>query len=431
MTDYYPYNNRKSLLERCLVDAFKNEWRNQEEDIREKINSKQIEDPVNGNPVYETFSLSRANQSFEVGDSALFTKLTLLFDDMFNIDKEFFYYKYENEKYRVESKAIEFDSTHFNVSQINEKISYTDAIKVLHSFYLSNPNTLYGALLHDGKKFINPLHPLNAQAIAKNHTDNNSKQLNTILDKKYKLIIYTYNDEKINHRTHYFTPNLSKLFTVHILSTLAMLDVQSNFTSKIKDYRKVNSSVECDINEAVAWRELIYFYKKENIDNSEYVSDIYLQPVQLINNGIATPYYGIVAEKKLSLSATSTKGYQLSPMLSCNIGAPLHTHYDNGNVEVSALSVCTGNFSNTSTDGKLSLNHANLGSPYFRTVMGKGAYTFADISVKISLGIYAEILGLTKIEFMEQEEEKVQSFEDYKKKNPSHTLKKYLESIKK
>jgi hypothetical protein len=63
--------------------------------------------------------------------------------------------------------------------------------------------------------------------------------------------------------------------------------------------------------------------------------------------------------------------------------------------------------------------------------MGYGSMTFAEICIKMSLGIYADAFGMEKISInVDEEEKKVISFEEYKKKNKNAKLKDYLLQIK-
>lgn len=422
MTDYYPYTSRKSLLEKCLLNAFKETWEEQEKEASEAI--KLGEASTNENPYpYSSFSLKKVNQNFEIGGSELFVDATLLHLNMYNINQDLFR---KSEIHRPkDGKEIYPQSTFisdsfFETTQIDEKISYNDAIKIIHNLYMLSPDMVYGVLLSSGSKFINPLHPLIAQSFVRNNGDEDSTA------KKYKMIIYSYSNTIDNSRMKfYFNENYTKLFTDHILNLLAMLDIRSNFGSKITSYSKINQMLPA--NEISTWSKFTYQYEITNTSDKEF-DDISMQPVQLINNGIAIPYYGVVAEK--NNRNTGITGYQLSPMLSCNVGYPYVNIFDNNDVSVRSLSVCTGNFSSSSTEGKQSLNHANLNSPYFSETITEGSFTFAKICVKMSLGIYAEHFGLEPINFMPEEVLVPISFDEYKKLNPNSKLKDYLESIK-
>lgn len=424
MTDYYPYQNRKSLIEKCLLNAFKETWRAKENEVRAAINDGQISTLEKKEP-YASFNLKQVNQNFELGESELFTNTTLLHANMYDIDSSNFYMETtsrpKNGK-EISIKTLRFDDSMFDTTQINERMSYNDAIKLLHNLYISSPTLIYGALLNDGSKFINPLHPLIAQSFIKNNGDQDADA------KMYRIIIYTYKDNLSESKNKFVRePKYAKLFTDHLLGILAMLDIKSNFGSKITSYQQLRDSDNRD--DVKTWSQFKYNYVIKNIQEGSSYSDVNLQPVQLINNGLAVPYYGIVAEKYNENHGTV--GYQLSPMLSCNVGYPYVNIFDDGDISVRSLNVCTGNYSNTSKEGRLSLNHANLNSPYFSDTMGTGSLTFAEVCVKMSLGIYAEFFDLERINFMPEEEPALPiSFEEYKKLNPTSTLKKYLESIK-
>ncbi|MCI4436833.1 MAG: hypothetical protein JHC33_08515, partial [Ignisphaera sp.] len=291
-----------------------------------------------------------------------------------------------------------------------------------HSFYLSSPGLMYGILLHNNKKFINPLHPLIAQSVAKT-LDKDASVLDSAM---YKVIIYTYkeaaNDE---HNAFFRNENLSKIFTDQIFNTLALLELKVELQKKIVSYNRIEDRHTHGI---YGYKDFIY--KTEAINKGETTENLELQPVQLINYGIVFPYYGTVAQKHANMS--NNKGYQLSPMLSPNIGFPRFSIVKKDkSLSIEGRGVCTGKLPQYSLNGKKSLNHANLGSPFFREVMASGAYTFADISMKVSLSIYAELFDLEKIDSFTQLEKPPISFVEFRLKHPSKGLKDYLLSIKK
>jgi hypothetical protein len=319
--------------------------------------------------------------------------------------------------------AKRFDPSHFDMMTIENKMSFKDAVKFAHAFYLSSPGLMYGILLHNNKKFINPLHPLVAQSVSK-ALNKDASVLDTSI---YKVIIYTYketaNDE---HNAFFRNENLSKIFTDQIFNTLGLLELKVELQKKIISY---SSPKEQDLHEIYGYKDFIY--KTEEINkNTVQTENIDFQPVQLINYGIVFPYYGTVAQKHNN--TRNNKGYQLSPMLSPNIGFPKFSIFkEDKRLSIDGQGVCTGKLPQHSLNGKKSLNHANLGSPFFREVMTPGVYTFADISIKVSLSIYAELFGLDKIDSFTQLEKPPMSFVEFRLKYPSKGLKDYLLSIKK
>lgn len=439
MTDYYPHEHRKSILESCLFYAFKEAWLDQEKSIAEMMkNSSAVAKSTKEKFAYEMFNLKSSNQTFNISDSELFAKSVSLVQNVESVVKKAINTVESGSKLRaITFRRQSFRSGDFSVSQIGEKMSYMEAIKFLHSLYISSPDILYGALLYDGTRFINPLHPINAQSLVKNIEKEDSEGTKPTRDsmdlKRYKVMLYTYNNkENMIANKFLFDKNLEGVFTGQILNVLAMLQFESKEMMKITkwySFSDMNGQSHERQYQAHGWKTFKFNYETVNKNANGESSNIYLQPVQLVNDGIATPYYGIVAEKDHP-GTSGTRGYQLSPMHSCNVGATYVKIYTTGNVSVEAGSVCTGRYQNKSEDGKLSLNHANLGSPYFRDILGYGSMTFADLCVKVSLGIYADAFGMEKISISVEEENNVISFEEYKKINKNAKLKDYLLKIK-
>lgn len=431
MTEYYPYQNRKSLIEACILNAFKEAWRDEETLIKQEIKDGSAKTTTEHKKSYTSFNLSRSNQTFDIVESELFQKAVCLNDEMGKASPNSVSISKSSDSTLTGIRRSSFTSSVFETSQLNDRMSYFDAIKLIHSLYLSSPEMLYGVLLHDGTRFINPLHPIVAQSIIKNIEDEkkqgHSNSIDELKSRHYKVIIYTYQnrDNLISNHFH-FDEKLEGVFLGQILSVLAMLETQSTIVKQATNYTAVDPYVARD---AYNWKVFKYEYHIVNSSTNKQAENIFLQPVQVINNGIASPYYGIVAQKERA-NSSGTRGYQLSPMLSCNIGATFVRNQNDGKVIVDASSVCTGNYQNKSMDGKLSLNHANLGSPYFRDLIGHGSFTFADLCVKVSLGIYAEAFGLEKIDITTSKPQKPLSFEDYKRENKNATLKDYLLTIK-
>ena len=211
------------------------------------------------------------------------------------------------------------------------------------------------------------------------------------------------------------------------------MDNQKKITTKITQIyplADVNGTMNLNLYDTATFDTLKYsYYIIEDPSSNEYPGDVYIQPVQLINTGLAYPFYGITAVRYIP--NYDVRGYQLSPMQSCNLGASHIYKAKDGSIEIPADSVCTGNYSNKSPEGRATLNHANLSSAFFHDVMSTGSYTFADVCVKLSLGIYAEFFGLDPISIEPEPEAKIPiSFEEFKRKNKDATLVQYLAFIK-
>jgi hypothetical protein len=246
-------------------------------------------------------------------------------------------------------------------------------------------------------------------------------------------MIYTYKQSFDKMDSALVDDSMNAIFTTHLLTVLSMLELKSQFGTKITHIRSLSETLGTNnYSEREAWTFSKFQYSTETIrtnDAGVAVQDIHIQPVQLINSGIASPYYGIVAEK---YSSGGARGYQLSPMLSCNLGRA-YTHINrNGEVEVPGVSVCTGStHSNTSEAGRLTLNHANLGSPYFSDTLAHGSYQFANISIRMALGIYSEFFDLPKIDIMVTLPPKPPiSFDEFKRNYHNAKFSDYIQAIK-
>lgn len=431
MTHYFPFERRQSLLEKCIALAFKEAWRETDQDIRaeaERINS-QVADPIFA---YEAFDLPKINQSFVVPESDAFSRSVLLWKNMYDVNKDNFS-KDGHTIHEIQPHRYTFNTSLFDVSQVGTKMSLRQVIKMIHSLFTENQDLLYGVLLHDGKSFFNPLHPINAQALVRKYSLEKYKQNEGQLDAEiYKVMIYTYKNSFKDMNKVLVNDSTNAIFTTHLLTVLSMLELKSQFGTKINHINSLNETLGTrHYNDREAWTYSRFQYSTEMIRTNESgaaVQDIHIQPVQLINSGIASPYYGIVAEK---YSPDGIRGYQLSPMLSCNLGRVYTNINSKGEIEVPGVNVCTGSESNTSEAGRLTLNHANLDSPYFRDTLAHGAYQFANISIRMALGIYSEFFDLPKIDIMVTLPPKPPiSFDEFKRNNPNAKFSDYIYAIR-
>lgn len=432
MTHYFPFQKRQSLIEKCLALAFKETWQEKDNDIHAEAAriDLQAAEPVFA---YETFDLPKINQSFVVPESNAFSRSVLLWKNMYDISKDNFSTE-ESPTVKIKPDRYSFNTGLFDVSQVGTKMSLRQVIKMIHSLFTDNQDLLYGVLLHDGKRFFNPLHPINAQALVRKYSLEKYKQNEGQLDEEiYKVMIYTYRQKFDQMNKVLVDDSMNAIFTTHLLTVLSMLELKSQFGTKITHIDTLSEILGTNnYNDREAWTYSKFQYRTETVRTSDAVTavqGIHIQPVQLINSGIASPYYGIVAEKYSSQNRTL--GYQLSPMLSCNLGLA-YTHINrNGEIEVPGVSVCTGGTSNTSEAGRLTLNHANLGSPYFSDTLTQGSFQFANISIRMALGIYSEFFDLPKIDIMVTLPPKPPiSFDEFKRNNPNARFSDYIQAIK-
>lgn len=440
MINYYPIQNRKPLIEQCILQAFKDTYASQEASIKAEIKDGTITEQES-TLIYESFKLSKFNQDYQIGNSALFVDTLSLFDKMYQAESIFFRARDDRRNSKdimsISPHRTDFVGNDFEINQIDAKMTYADAIKFIHAFYKSNPDSIYGVMLSAGSRFFNPLHPLNAQAFVRKYgMDKHENEFMADSSKAiYTIVIYSYKDKSLLQKNteSLFVKQYEDVFMSHLLSVLALMDNQKKITTKITQaytLTQVNGTSNVNLYDVSTFDTFRYHYDIiEDSASNAYQGDVHIQPVQLINAGIAYPFYGITAVKYVR--GDSPRGYQLSPMHSCNVGETHLYKSEDGTIEIPGGSVCTGNYNNTSPEGRATLNHANLSSAFFSNVMATGAYTFADICVKLSLSIYAEFFGLDPISIASEPEIKIPiSFEEFKRKHKDATLVQYLASIK-
>lgn len=437
MKNYYPSTETKSIIDQCILSIFAETYNSERKNLQELVNSKTILEQEE-NLIYESFNLKQLNQDFEIGNSKLFSETLLLFKDMYDIENSLFNLESNRNSSVFYPLATRFYQDMFDINQISVKMSFKDIIAFVHTMYKSDPESIYGVLLSTGNnKFFNPLHPLNAQAFVKKYSmDKHENEFITEMSKEiYTVIIYTYSNKnalKLDKEKHLFEDSLKPKFLTHLINVLATMDFQKKTYESIKDIQQLKDKNGIAIaysNSYIDYSKLTYTYELQENKDTEYKGNVYLQPIQLINTGLAYPFYGITAVKYMP--DAYPMGYQLSPMLSCNIGFPQTRIRKDNIIHVDGGSVCTGSLSNRSELGRKSLNHANLSSAFFSVVMSKSSLTFADVSVNLSLSIYSEFFKLDPIPLNINSAKKAPlSFQDFKKQNVNASLSDYLASLK-
>jgi hypothetical protein len=297
------------------------------------------------------------------------------------------------------STSLTKSNPFFDLLEIDRPMSYFDAVKFAYEMQKSSPGQLYGILLKNNNGFVNPLHPLIAQSLTRKYKDpKNEREAKRIEESYYKVFIYTYDQDMIsNSIINLYDNKLNDVFKNHIFKCLAMLEqtfVSSRKITSVYDVRNLSDYSHASEMFASTFANLTYSYE-ETFEDEQNKFNINIEPVQVVNNGLVYPYYGIVGQKYSE--NLSIRGYQLSPMFSPNIGQFVGYKANNNGAElnsVAAGSVCTGNLNRMSDAGWRSLNHANLNSAYFPDILNHGSFSFSDICIDISLNIYASYLGL-------------------------------------
>ena len=114
-----------------------------------------------------------------------------------------------------------------------------------------------------------------------------------------------------------------------------------------------------------------------------------LVPQQILNTGVAYPYYGISVTK---INRGDLEGFHLTPMLSANIGDRLPEES-----RLISNSVCTGQIRKTSLEGTKTLNHSNLTSPLTRSILVNTWESFVVASLQVSIELYSSKLVKTEL----------------------------------
>ena len=113
-------------------------------------------------------------------------------------------------------------------------------------------------------------------------------------------------------------------------------------------------------------------------------------PQQILNTGIAFPYYGFSAVKT---NGDNAKAFNLCPMLSANIG----DYMNNDDNDLSQTNVCTGRLKKHTLEGIRSLNHSNLESPLNSDVLLTGWEQLVNASIETSVELLSSLVDIKTI----------------------------------
>jgi len=158
----------------------------------------------------------------------------------------------------------------------------------------------------------------------------------------------------------------------------------------------IDTSIVQDVTSTHRLRNLTYntegsvVYGNENVLQSAESTYTFV-PHQILNDGLAYPYYGFSAVKK---RGHSLNGYNLSPMLSANIGSNVSTNEN----DLTATNVCTGRTKATTVEGPKTLNHSNLRSPLNRDILLDGWQYLVQASIETSVELLKEFTTPAKTE---------------------------------
>lgn len=434
MTNFLPF--RKTFLQTVIEYSFVQAKQKVIEDIQNQIDEK-ILIPSNKkmNACYTSYANNTGSQVFKISPHSFMLKENRKIWEGF---KNWNTVPTRGQDLRPQY-MYQFPSVGlFNIVTLDGTYTMEHSIEIIRDVYEASKDSFYGCLLKSNStgQYINPLHPLIAQAQVCS---------DKVMAGTFKIIIYSIDKEKFNvyeeeraiKRVDYtsdvnnhipagqlFSKKYDTLFYDSIISNIGTIVEEEDFHTR--------ASSIIPTNDPFVVKYQTKDYDRDGNETTEAVGDdnFYLIPIQLINNGMAFPYYGTV-EIRQPINSTYARGMQLSPMQSCNVGMQ---HIDSNGVSMFG-SVCTGSLSNNSNNGRKSLNHANLSSPFFRDVLTVGALRYAQIANQVSLSLYGRIFKIDAIDFdfdgeMEKPIPEKMSFDDYKKVYEGALLNDYLQYVK-
>lgn len=262
--------------------------------------------------------------------------------------------------------------------------TFKDALNIIEPFIAQLGSNFYGALLRSGNIIINPYHPLTALAFADQQST-----------KKYKIVIYVYNEREAMDRTY-----MSDIIDTSLTATAVQdlyLSVGQHIDTPIDDSVVLQTTANKD-NYVITQTVGIFTPVKTTIDPSlgSVQANLSTQQAmlvahQVIAKGTIAPYYGTSLIFRPS-SSSKSKGTAITPCKSANIASNVA-----GFERVGNGSVCTGSTDGITLKSLAVLNHANLGSAYNRDTLTFGSLRYFDECIYASRNIY-KLAGLIDTE---------------------------------
>jgi len=264
----------------------------------------------------------------------------------------------------VTKKILMLDGTH----------TFKEALQITENFIAKLGRNFYGVLFRDGDNLINPYHPLTAVA-----------KSSEVTSKKYKILLYIYDDRELMD-LEYYSDLVSSDMCTEVIKKL-LIGVNTKMEEKVIDVEFVNRLTRKDnytITTSFGLPTDITFSTNRNGTPSPNLMRKQTLVVghQVLARGTVAPYYGTSILFRDS-SRVRSSGASLTPFKSANIS----TNYQ-GFERVTTGSVCTGSTNGITLDSLATLNHANLSSPYTTTILTVGSLRYADECINMARKLY-------------------------------------------
>ena len=357
------------------------------------VNSKKIEDNANREEEKEIFFTKaefKDEMIFALNDKEYIKDIRKVIHDENDTSKFNHFFDTNN------AKIYTFSST------------VIEAIEVIYDMLKSDEdNEIYGVLIQTGSHYYNIMHPIQLFLMSK---------MNSIaFDQIVKVHVYSMkannhfeNDfrDEIKEKFRFFLEDM--IADIHIAQDCNTINVKKDLNFLIKstqiaenlDLRFVGLANKDNFVEST-FNDIVSKIKYNKTVHLNYVNDLYIEigtnsikyenkniyvPVNIINEGVIYPYFGLVGIKISNNQVLG--GIQLSPFLSPNIGEPKEGR------ESDVMSVCTGDLSNRRQKGWKTLTHANLLSPYFKNVIQENtAEIWHEVCRELSMEIMEIIIN--------------------------------------
>jgi len=416
MTNFNP--SQQTFLQTVINNSYIQEFNNIQREILDEIQEGNVgENSDSKSSIDSAYTKNGSKFVFNIpATSVLFESSKDIWKNMQNS----FYKSGDSGETTIPNLSKVFpDDNCFSITTIDGTYDFNTCIHLIKSVYDGNKDSFYGALLRrtSNRGIINPLHPIIAQSQVFSKKE---------LSGNFTVIIYMVNKDMMNENDRLtkailYSKEYDSLFYNSIIANIGSITEKETAFLKPKHLLPSGNFTKV--------KYLCDYVDAQGNEIPESTKMKYLIPVQLVNKGIVYPYYGLV----LLEQDRRCKGIQLSPMQSCNVGMQQF----NAETNVPYFgSVCTGILPNDSKKGRESLNHANLGSPYFREILMEGAFRYAQIANQVSLSLYSNMFDIGSVEFDFDIDAppvvipKRCSFEEYREAFPSATLIDYMAFIK-
>lgn len=245
-------------------------------------------------------------------------------------------------------------------------LPYFEALQLAENFRAKAGKHLYGVLFRstlDQEVILNPFHILTTLETLSNQDSA------FLINHKFNILVYVYRDR--TYADDLFQTSSADLDAIERNINALM----HTYTSRSFLKSRIVKSEQDDDGVRVTYQSVL-----DPDDDPDYIYQIVA--TQLLTKGIIAPYYG-TSLIRWSTNRNNCGGIHLSPFRSVNIKSESSTARD-----TSTQSVCTGDLSNTTSNGLRTLHHANLSSAWNSTSLVPGALAYADAMIAKSANLY-------------------------------------------